>query len=152
MIEKVLVSDLEEILSLQKIAYISEAEICNDFSIPPLLQTFEEINEEYKSKLFLKVVATDKIVGSVRAYEKEGTCHIGKLIVHPGYRNNGIGTALMNEIENIFGMCKRYELFTGKESTKNIYLYTKVGYKIYSEEKVSENLTFVYMEKKMLNR
>ncbi|EGW40932.1 hypothetical protein DOT_1036 [Desulfosporosinus sp. OT] len=37
MIEKALVSDLEEILTLQKLAYISEAEICKDYCIPPWL-------------------------------------------------------------------------------------------------------------------
>ncbi len=37
------ISDLEEILKLQKLAYKSEAEIYNDYSIPPLLQTIDEI-------------------------------------------------------------------------------------------------------------
>ena len=32
-IENALISDLEEILALQKLAYLSEAEICNDFSL-----------------------------------------------------------------------------------------------------------------------
>ena len=31
--------DAKEILDLQKLAYVSEAEIYNDYSIPPLTQT-----------------------------------------------------------------------------------------------------------------
>jgi hypothetical protein len=42
-IEKAVVNDAEKILSLQKIAYRSEAEIYDDFTIPPLKQTSEEI-------------------------------------------------------------------------------------------------------------
>lgn len=150
-IENALISDLEEILALQKLAYLSEAEICNDFSIPPLLQTIEDIKSEYAYKTFLKAVDSGKIIGSVRANLQDGTCYIGKLIVHPDYQNRGIGTALMNSIENCFKGCKRYELFTGKKSVKNIYLYNKLGYRIYKEEKISEKLTLVSLEKIVAN-
>lgn len=150
-IENALISDLEEILALQKLAYLSEAEICNDFSIPPLLQTIEDIKSEYAYKTFLKAVDSGKIIGSVRANLQDGTCYIGKLIVHPDYQNRGIGTALMNSIENCFKGCKRYELFTGKKSIKNIYLYNKLGYRIFKEEKISEKLTLVSLEKIVAN-
>lgn len=150
-IENALISDLEEILALQKLAYLSEAEICNDFSIPPLLQTIEDIKSEYAYKTFLKAVDSGKIIGSVRANLQDGTCYIGKLIVHPDYQNRGIGTALMNSIENCFKGCKRYDLFTGKKSVKNIYLYNKLGYRIFKEEKISEKLTLVSLEKIVTN-
>jgi ribosomal protein S18 acetylase RimI-like enzyme len=150
-IENALISDLEEILALQKLAYLSEAEICNDFSIPPLLQTIEDIKSEYAYKTFLKAVDSGKIIGSVRANLQDGTCYIGKLIVHPDYQNRGIGTALMNSIENCFKGCKRYDLFTGKKSVKNIYLYNKLGYRIFKEEKISEKLTLVSLEKIVAN-
>jgi len=146
-IETALISDLEEILALQKLAYISEAEIYNDYNISPLLQTLEDVKKEYTDKTFLKAVESGKIVGSVRANAQDGTCYIGKLIVHPDYRNRGIGTRLMKEIEARFDNCMRYELFTGEKSEKNIYLYKKLGFKIYKEEKVTDDLSFVYLEK-----
>lgn len=140
-------SDLEEILTLQKLAYISEAEIYNDFSIPPLQQTLEEIRKEYNEKTFFKAVASGRIVGSVRANVADGICCIGKLIVHPDYQNKGIGTTLMKHVEDHFKSCERYELFTGHRSEKNLYLYKKLGYMIFSREKVTENLEFVHLEK-----
>ncbi len=146
-IETAIISDMEEILALQKLAYLSEAEICKDFSIPPLLQTIEDIRSEYAIKTFLKAVDSGRIIGSVRANVHDDDCYIGKLIVHPDYQNKGIGTALMNSIESHFHGCKRYELFTGQKSVKNIYLYKKLGYRIFKEEKVSENLSLVYLEK-----
>lgn len=53
----------------------------------------------------------------------------------------------MKEIEARFDNCMRYELFTGEKSEKNIYLYKKLGFKIYKEEKVTDDLSFVYLEK-----
>ena len=41
MITKALYSDLEEILALQKLAYQSEAELYDDYTIPPLTQSLE---------------------------------------------------------------------------------------------------------------
>lgn len=111
-IEKAEFEDLERILNLQKTAYLSEAETYNDYSIPPLVQTLDNIKEEFKDKLFLKAVSDGEIVGSVRAFAKQGTCYISRLIVHPDHQNKGIGRQLMECIENHFCNCRRFELFT----------------------------------------
>lgn len=148
-IERAMISDAEEILSLQKLAYRSEAEIYNDFNIPPLVQTLESIEKDFENQYFLKAVMDGKIVGSVRAYTKEGTCYIGRLIVHPDFQNRGIGTDLMNEIERIFNTCRRFELFTGDKSERNLYLYQKLGYKIFKKAKITDQTMVVYLEKKI---
>jgi len=100
-IKRARVEDAEAILNLQKLAYLSEAEIYNNKSIPPLTQTFEEITTEFDTQIFLKATLEGKIVGSVRAYMAEGVCHIGRLVVHPDVQNKGVGTRLMNEIETL---------------------------------------------------
>jgi ribosomal protein S18 acetylase RimI-like enzyme len=146
-IEQAAIDDAQEILSLQKLAYTSEAEIYNDFTIPPLHQTLDEIEAEFEYQRFLKFCSDGRVVGSVRAYEKEGTCFIGKLIVHPECQNQGIGTKLLQEIENTFDRVTRYELFTGHKSQKNLHLYEKNGYRIFRRQEVTDNLTIVFMEK-----
>jgi len=147
-IERAKISDAEEILSLQKLAYISEAKIYDCFNIPPLVQTLEELRDDFKNQLFLKTVIDSRIIGSVRAFAKEGTCFVGRLIVHPDYQNQGIGSKLMQEIERIFKTSKRFELFTGHKSEGNLYLYQKLGYKIFKTEKVNDKVSYVYLEKK----
>ena len=87
------------------------------------------------------------IVGSVRAYLSEGTCFVGRLIVHPSVQNQGIGTRLMNEIEHAFSHAARFELFTGHLSERNLYLYHKLGYRPFKQERISDALTLVYLEK-----
>jgi ribosomal protein S18 acetylase RimI-like enzyme len=147
LIERAQVEDAEVILDLQKLAYLSEAEIYNNDSIPPLTQTLEEIKAEFDNQIFLKGLIDERIIGSVRAYQTEGTCHIGRLIVHPDFQNRGIGTRLMHEIENCFETAKRFKLFTGDNSERNLYLYQKLGYKEIRRQKFQENLVLVYLEK-----
>lgn len=146
-IEQAKVSDAEEILSLQKLSYISEAEIYKDFNIAPLIQTLEEIKRDFGNQVFFKAIIEGKIIGSVRAFAKEDSCYIGRLIVHPDFQNRGIGTELINKIEEVFNLRRRFELFTGHKSEKNIHIYQKLGYKIFKTKKITDNINFIYMEK-----
>ena len=147
MIEKAKIEDLQEILKLQYLAYQSEAKLFNDMNIPPLKQTLEELYDEFQKGTILKVVNdVGTIIGSVRAYQKGETVYIGKLMVHPQYQKQGIGTKLLIEIENEYPN-KRYELFTSTKSISNIKLYQRMGYKIFKEKSVTDELKFVYLQK-----
>jgi ribosomal protein S18 acetylase RimI-like enzyme len=148
LIEQAQLTDASEILALQKLAYLSEAEICQDYTIPPLTQTLEEIEHEFQTQTFLKVVLDGKTIGSVRAYLQEGTCYIGRLIVHPDFQNQGIGAKLLREIEERFAHARRYELFTGEKSERNLYFYQKLGYRIFRKEKLTGKVPLVFLEKK----
>ena len=88
------------------------------------------------------------IIGSVRAYKKDNTCYIHRLVVLPEYQNNGIGKALMAEVEKRFrSQVTRYELFTGSQDHRNLYLYSQLGYNAFKTEKHNNEISFVYLEK-----
>lgn len=146
-IKRAHLEDLGEILQLQKEAYMSEAEIYNDYSIAPLLETTDEIIKEYSKQVFLKAIRDNELVGSVRAYGDKGTVFIGRLIVRPNYQNQGIGTMLMRSIEKYFEDAKRFELFTGQKSNRNLHLYQKLGYRGFTRQHVTDYLTMIYLEK-----
>ena len=146
-IEVASVQDAQSILELQKLAYVSEAEIYNDYDIDPLTQTLNSLQDDFEKQVFFKVSVNGKIVGSVRGYVDNGTCYIGRLIVHPEFQNQGIGKQLMNKIESFFKYAERYELFTGHRSERNLYLYQKLGYSAYKTEQVNDNLALVFLEK-----
>ncbi len=147
MIEKAQKEDLEEILELQYLAYQSEAKLFCDMDIPPLKQTIEEVYDEFEKGTILKAIDDNGvIIGSVRAHQDGGTVYIGKLMVHPEMQKKGIGTKLLLEIENEYPN-QRYELFTSTKSISNIRLYERLGYKIFKEESVSQELQFVYLQK-----
>lgn len=146
-IEKATTEDAEEILELQKLAYISEAEIIDDFTIPPLHQTTDEILSEFDNQVFIKIEHKGRIIGSVRCRLENGTCHIGKLIVHPDHQNHGVGTRLLQGAENQFPDAGRYELFTSSKSEKNLHIYEKCGYRPFKRKVISDKLTLVFLEK-----
>jgi ribosomal protein S18 acetylase RimI-like enzyme len=140
--------DLTQILELQKLCYKENAERYNDHKISPLVQTIQDLEKEYTDCLILKVVDQYRIIGSIRAFEKDGTCYIGKVIVHPDYQNKGIGTKLMTEIESKFNYVLRYELFTGYKDEKNLHFYDKLCYKQFKEIEIGNNgFKMVYLEK-----
>jgi GNAT superfamily N-acetyltransferase len=146
-VERATVEDAPKILALQKLAYLSEAAIYGEYGIPPLTQSLEELRADFERQVYLKAVVDGRIIGSVRAHERDGTCFVGRLIVHPDSQNQGTGSRLMGEIEAVFAQARRFELFTGHRSERNLYLYQKLGYRSFRREQVTAALTLVYLEK-----
>lgn len=141
-------SDAAKILEIQKLAFRGQAVVYDDFTLPPLTQTLEELIQDFKTHAFLKALYDGKIVGSVRGRAEGDTCHISRLIVHPDYQNRGIGKMLIHAVENKFGGVRRYELFTGHKSRKNLALYGKLGYCKFLEKPQGDNVTLICMEKR----
>jgi GNAT superfamily N-acetyltransferase len=144
-------TDLQEILELQYIAYQSEAELVNNYRIQPLTQTYDEIVEEFQNGIFYKSIDnTGKIVGSVRGHEKEGTLYIGKLMVNPLFQGKGIGTKLLQTIEEDYKDLRK-ELFTSDLSKQNIKLYERNGYRKFQTKSIADGLNLIYLEKTEAN-
>ncbi|MBN1981830.1 MAG: GNAT family N-acetyltransferase [Chitinivibrionales bacterium] len=122
-------NDANEILSLQKRAYLQEVELNdNNFNIPPIQQDLESIKNDFRSNTVLKAKSGDHIVGSVRALQVDDTCFIGRLIVEPIYQKKGIGRKLLHIIEELFSNASVFELFTGAKSMRNREFYKNAGY------------------------
>jgi ribosomal protein S18 acetylase RimI-like enzyme len=137
-----------EILALQKLAYITEAEIYGDYTIPPLTQTLEEMKTECAVKTVLIAAENGVIVGSVRAHiDQNNVCQIVRLMTHPDYRGKGIASELMLRIEREFPGAERFVLFTGEMSRYNIRLYERLGYRIYTTKPLNDKISLVFMEK-----
>jgi ribosomal protein S18 acetylase RimI-like enzyme len=140
-------NDLSVILKLQYIAYEKEAIRYNDFSIPPLKQTLEELIKESKNSIILKATEDHIIIGSVRGSSHEQVCKIGRLIVHPDFQRQGIGSKLLSDIERLFSEVETFELFTGSDSEDNIRLYKKSGYTEFKRKKLTDKIDLVFLHK-----
>ena len=142
--------DAETILALQKLAYQSEARFYDDWSLPPLTQDLASLREEFGSSVAFKAtVATDRLIGSVRARidDVSGTAAIGRLVVHPEFQGRGIGSELLKAMEAACAGVARFELFTGSRSEATIRLYQRHGYTVTRTEPVSPTLSLTYLEK-----
>ena len=144
--------DVVEILRLQKLAFQSEAERYQDWSLPPLTQTLAEIQEEYSRKVFVKAVLEGKLIGSARGFLEASVCYIGRVVVAPAYQGRGIGKRIMEAIEAEFPAADRFELFTGDRCERNLAFYKKLGYEPFKTARVSSEMALVYLEKRQDRR
>jgi len=147
MINRANQKDIPEILTLQKIAYRSEAELYGDDSVPALSQTIEEMAADFEQTIFLKAVVNGKIIGSVRGRRDGDTAHISRVVVHPYFQGKGLATRLIHQIEQEVGDVRIYEVFTGHQSLRNIHLYGKLGYKRVRTEPFTPTVQWVYLQK-----
>lgn len=141
------VRDAERILYLQYAAYRQEAELYDDYRIPPLTQTLPELLAEYRTHTILVAHDQGQIVGTVRARVVDGTAHIGRLAVDPVRHGRGIGRRLLCGIEEATAPVERYELFAGHRSERNLRMYQRAGYRRIRTEPRTSRISLVYLEK-----
>ena len=141
-------ADLPRILALQQLAFAAEAIRYADPRLPPLLQTLDQLREEFTHRRFLQIVDGDALLASVRGHvDDAGTGHIGRLIVHPAQQQRGLGERLMRAIEAELAHAVRFELFTGEFSDGPLRLYERLGYRRY-DTRPAGHYRMVYLEKR----
>jgi ribosomal protein S18 acetylase RimI-like enzyme len=140
------VADAGELLTLQRAAYVSEAQLYDDPSLPPLVQTLDELRTELAAGAGIVVHDGSRLVAAVRFRVADGTVHIGRLAVAPDRQARGLGTRLLTAAEEA-SSARRAALFTGHRSEGNLRLYERCGYREVRREPVRPGLTLVHLEK-----
>ena len=139
--------DLPEILAVQRAAFETEAQLVNDWNIPPLTQTLDELTNDWRKGIMLKAVNEDGIiVGTVRGHNAPDGFYIGRLAVLPQWQGRGMGTALLEAIIAIAEAC-RLVLFTSTKSERNLRLYERFGFKPFKNSTTATGVPLVWLEK-----
>ena len=142
------VGDAGEIFTLQRAAFVSEAQLYGRADIPTLTQTLDELTGELASNLAVKATLGHRIVGAGRARPDGTTLHIGRLIVAPDQQGRGIGTRLLTALEDLAPPATRtFALFTGHLSVGNLRLYERLGYVEAGREAMGPGVTRVHLTK-----
>ncbi|GGL10405.1 GCN5 family acetyltransferase [Sphaerisporangium melleum] len=148
LIERAVPDDAGEILTLQRAAYVTEAQLYGDPFIAPLVESLDAVREATKSATVLKAVEDGRIVGSVRCRRTDRTGLVGRLAVAPDRWGRGLGTALLTAVEGeLDGLVDALDLFTGHLSEGNLRLYRRLGYRETRRERLHEHLTMVHLRK-----
>ena len=141
-------ADVGEIFTLQRAAYVTEAQLYSDVSLPPLRQTYKELAAELESTLAIKATIGHRIVGAARARLNGSVLHIGRLMVAPDLQGQGIGSQLLTALERaVADRVDRYTLFTGHLSQANIRLYERHGYVEVRREELKPGVVLVHLDK-----
>jgi GNAT superfamily N-acetyltransferase len=147
-IERAAEADAGEILTLQRAAYITEAQLHGDPFLPPLVESLDQVRTTIAASIVLKATAGTRLAGSVRGRIQDRTCLVGRLVVAPDLQGRGIGRALMSALEEeTAGLADACVLFTGHLSEANLRFYRRLGYAETHRERVADHLMLVHMRK-----
>lgn len=175
-IERASPADAGEILTLQRAAYVTEAQMYGDPFIAPLVESFEQLRKVIETGVVLKAVEGTRIVGSVRGRLPDGAqdggagrgptrrpeheaggrpgraCLVGRLVVAPDRQGMGIGTALLEALHAAVPEAAAFDLFTGHLSEGNLRLYRRLGYRETRRERVQDHLTLIHLRREAIYR
>jgi SAM-dependent methyltransferase/GNAT superfamily N-acetyltransferase len=126
------IDDAGEILTLQRAAYITEAQAHGDLTMPPLTQTLDQLRAELADPQVTAwgIRADGRLVASARVRLVDPvTAEVGRLTVAPDRQGNGLGTTLLVAAEGRLPVAVTLvRLFTGEHSQANLRLYQRLGY------------------------
>ncbi|WOF21485.1 GNAT family N-acetyltransferase [Microbacterium betulae] len=141
--------DAGELLTLQRAAFVSEAQIYGSADMPPLTQTLEEVQWELQESLGCVAQAGTRMVGAVRARRDGTLLLVGRLAIAPDMQGHGIGSRLLEAVEERGrgAGAREAELFTGSLSVANIRLYERHGYEETQRVEEGDGIEQVFMRK-----
>jgi ribosomal protein S18 acetylase RimI-like enzyme len=135
-----------DLLTVQRAAYVSEAQLYDDPWLPALEQTLAQLVEELACSRCISAWAGSRLVGAVRTREEGSTLFIGRLVVVPDLQGRGIGQQLLAAAEDGSELPEA-TLFTGHLSEDNLRLYRRHGYEERRREEVRPGLELVHLVK-----
>lgn len=140
-------NDIHELYALQLLAFQSEADMIGSRSIPALMESEEDFSNDFEHWITLKLVNEDHtIIGAIRYKEDGDLIDVGRLMIHPDYRRQGLAQRMLHEVDIRYPQTTK-ELYTCTKSWTNIALYKRMGYQSYKEHREPSGLSFVYMRK-----
>jgi GNAT superfamily N-acetyltransferase len=146
--------DAGEILTLQRAAYVTEAQAHDDLNLPALRQSLSELADELGRDDVLALGWRDdtgRLLAAVRATLVPGErtiAEIGRLAVVPDRQGQGLGSRLLEAVEDRLPASVRdVRLFTGERSAANLRLYRRVGYRETHRTETPAGYALVHMSK-----
>ncbi len=146
-IERAVPADAGEILTVQRAAYVTEAQLYGDPFLPPLVDTLDRVRAVIKDATVLKAVEDGRVVGAVRGRMTGATCVAGRLVVAPDRQGRGIGAALLTALHDALPEAAVFDAFTGHLSEGGLRLCRRHGYRETARERVHEHLTLVHLRR-----
>ena len=123
--------DSPELLVLQRCCWVEEAVLNDTLDIPALHETLEDLRDWVKTWSVWVLRDGHRLVGAVRARPEGDSWELGRLMVAPDLAGRGLGRMLLAHAEaQAPAEARRFTLFTGARSARNIALYQRAGYRL----------------------
>lgn len=128
--------EVGELVTLQRAAFVRDAQLYGDPFLSSLTQTVAEIEAELHDPdwSYLGAWHGQRLVGSVRSHVERGVVAVGRLMCAPDLEGCGIGAALLDAAErDARTHASVVELRTGSKSAANLAMYERRGYRSVGE-------------------
>jgi ribosomal protein S18 acetylase RimI-like enzyme len=145
-LRQMLPADAGEVCTVQRAAFVAEAQLYGDPHLPPLVETPAQIVADLESCGGFVAVLHGRLVGCVRVRVDGRQLHIGRLAVAPDLQGRGIGAALLALAETAASADEAL-LFTGHLSEGNLRLYGRAGYVEQRRVRVDDRVVLVHLRK-----
>ncbi|WP_291409775.1 GNAT family N-acetyltransferase [Actinophytocola sp.] len=138
-----------EVLTVQRAAYVVEAQRNGSVHLPPLTETLDELRADLAADLLaFGAWLGPRLVGSVRGRPDGDRMEVARLSVAPDMQRRGIGRRLLATVEAAAPPAVRtFWLVTGARSEDNLRMYAKAGYAVVGERADAAGVAIVVLYK-----
>nr|WP_264086419.1 GNAT family N-acetyltransferase [Amycolatopsis lexingtonensis] len=136
-------------LVLQRCCWVQEALLNDTLAIPALHESLEDVRDWTKTWSAWTLREDHRLIGAVRARLEADRWELGRLMVAPDFAGRGLGRRLLAHAEaQAPTEARRFALFTGARSTRNITMYQRAGYRLTDAPEAGGHIAgAVYLEK-----
>ena len=137
-IEKATITDAEKLTEIKKRTFDEEAKkwLPNhgdaiDYNIqPPGYSSIEMTKYMIRELEYFKVLQDNEIIGGIIiTISGRSFGRIDRIFVDPNYQGKGIGSRVINLVEEEFPNVRTWDLETSSKQINNHYFYEKMGYR-----------------------
>lgn len=138
-----------EALTVQRAAYVTEAQLYHAPNIPPLTETVDQLRADLDSGvLAFGAWLGTRLAGSVRGRAAGDRMEVARFSVAPDLQGNGIGRALLAAVETAAPPeIRTFWLVTGTSSEANLRMYRRAGYVVVGNQTDAVGVALVVLEK-----
>jgi ribosomal protein S18 acetylase RimI-like enzyme len=138
------IKNAEDVLNMQLLSYMVEAQIIGCYEIPPLKDTVTTLQQ--CGETFFGYYDHEKLCGVISIKINNDEVDIHRLIVHPNHFRKGIAQLLLNFMESMREV-KTIKVATGSKNTPAVNFYKKNGFEKIKDVTVNEQLSLTFFEK-----
>lgn len=146
--------DAGEVLTLQRAAYVTEAQAYRDPCLPPLLESLDQVSAELAEPEVIGFgwrESNGRLVAAVRVRvgrADPSRVEVCRLAVAPDWQGRQLGSSLLRGIEErLPNEVTELRLFTGEHSAGNLRLYGRLGYIETCRESTPDGYALVHLRK-----
>lgn len=149
---KASVKDAKELTNVSKVTFDDDSRrfFNRDTGGPPGYDSIKEQEKRINEQIYYKICDDDKIIGAtVLTKQDEYHMELSAIFIMPQYQSKGIGQGIIQQLEKLYPLAKKWSLDTPSVCIRNHYLYEKLGYQKVNEIMLDPktNLKLYFYEK-----